>query len=190
MSPAINTAIAKNKEDIASTLGSNTDLDYRFGEQLDYFSLASLLLHNEDREWNVEQITELLKNNIIKHAFIQWDEVKFEINDKAEDIISTIGVVIDYGKRIQLDQSEVIDYAPRGKQYPNTVLAYSKVSGDRMVIIKKDGYKVDIQLRNEADIDAYIAILEWKGCTLLPEDYTSSFISNLLVDKWIGIKLK
>ena len=71
MSPAINTAIAKNKEDIASTLGSNTDLDYRFGEQLDYFSLASLLLHNEDREWNVERITELWQNNIIKHAFIQ-----------------------------------------------------------------------------------------------------------------------
>jgi len=171
------------------TSGSISDIleSYSFQEQLKYPQL-SVLTSNKEKRWNKDEVTDLIKNDIITKAYIEGTTLTLVVN---EAVISTVIFVrLSYGNDIDMDYSEAIISPENTFFYPNTILAYARTADNHLETLSKDGV-TESSTHDKDFLDSLESTFSQKGakklkCIL----YSDNEVEKLLVDQKIRTVLK
>jgi len=176
--------------------------EYVFKEQLWYDELDKIIQYNRfDKKYSKDEVNELIKNDIIKEAYIKWTTLTLVVDDEKVKTSTVTWVKTDFWTDIEMDYSEAIETPEWTYEYPNTFLAfYHNLNGNHFSSITKN-WVFSSNWYYEKDKDFYLKyskLLKSKWVIQLNNnaydneqdfsDFTKKYsnIDDLLVDR--GIK--
>lgn len=162
---------------------------YVFTKQLSYHELDAILSKDQfNRERTKEEVDDLMKNNIIKDAYIENRTLNMIVDEHMKTGFPFI--LVDYWKDIEMDLSEWMETPRWTMMYPNTILAFTRTGEDSIQEVTKNGTFSSSNKLTKEFLDKYIETILSKWAVELNSIYWWNDPEDLLKKVWIRRVLK